>query len=105
MITRTYSLEEMGLRSDRGRLTDEGAAFIALLRAGGSLPRRSDDMIVLNLAKLLCEWTGLEGEPLRLVATSRSWTAVFACTSQVKESSRENPRLSCVIVPRQGGGK
>ena len=87
-ITRTYSLEEMGLRSDRGRLTDEGAAFIALLRAGGSLPRRGDDMIVLSLAKRLCEWTSLDGEPLRLVEAANSWTASFACSSEVGHLKR-----------------
>ncbi len=84
MITRTHSLEEMGLRSDSGRLAEEGSVFIALLRAGGNLPRRSDDMIVLKLAKRLREWAGLDGEPLRLVEASRSWTAVFACSSKVK---------------------
>ncbi len=82
MITRTYSLEEMGLRSDRGQLNDEGAVFIALLRAGGSLPRRGNDVDVLSLAKRLREWTGLDGEPIRLVGSSGSWTAASACSSE-----------------------
>jgi hypothetical protein len=81
--TRTYSLEEMGLRTQAGRLSSEGAAFVGLLRAGGRLPRRSNDLVVLRLAQQLREWTGLEGEPLHLVEASRSWTAAFACSSEL----------------------
>ena len=77
-------LEDLGLRTDAGRLTEEGTAFEELLRAGGNLPRRSNDMIVLKLAERLREWTGLNGEPLRLVEASQSWTAVFACSSEIR---------------------
>jgi len=84
--TRTFCLEEMGLRTQASRLTPEGAAFVGLLRAGGMLPRRGNDVVVLKLAQQLREWTGLEGEPLRLVEASRSWTAVFACSSEIKTS-------------------
>jgi hypothetical protein len=83
-VTRTYSLEEMGLRTEAGQLTSEGAAFVDLLRAGGNLPRRGNDVVVLELAVQLREWTGLDGEPLRLVEASRSWTAAFACSSEIK---------------------
>jgi hypothetical protein len=83
-VTRTYSLEEMGLRTAVGRLTSEGAAFTDLLRAGGMLPRDGNDVVALELAARLREWTGLDGEPLRLVEASRSWTAVFACSSEIK---------------------
>jgi hypothetical protein len=83
-VTRTYSLEEMGLRTEAGQLTSEGAAFTDLLRAGGILPRGGNDVVVLELAAQLREWTGLDGEPLRLVEASRSWTAVFACSSEIK---------------------
>jgi hypothetical protein len=83
-ITRTYSLEEMGLRSEAGQLTSEGGAFTELLRAGGMLPRGGNDVVVLELAAQLRRWTGLEGEPLQLLEASRSWTAVFACSSQIK---------------------
>jgi hypothetical protein len=83
-VTRTYSLEEMGLRTEAGQLTAEGAAFTDLLRAGGILPRGGNDVVVLELAAQLREWTGLDGEPLRLLEASRSWTAVFACSSEIK---------------------
>ena len=83
-VARTYSLEEMGLRTAVGRLTSRGAAFTDLLRAGGMLPRSSNDVVMLELAARLQEWTGLEGEPLRLVEASRSWIAVFACSSEIK---------------------
>ncbi len=82
-VTRTYSLEEMGLRAEAGQLTSEGAAFAELLRAGGMLARGGNDMVVLKLAARLREWTGLDGEPLRLLEASRSWTAVFACSSEI----------------------
>ena len=87
MLTRTYSLEEMGLRSDRGRLTDEGAAFIALLRAGGSLPRRSDDMTVLSLAKRLSQWTGLDDEPLTRSGSSCRARASRSIPSKTRSST------------------
>jgi len=82
-ITRIHSLEEMGLRSDRGRLTEEGAAFVHLLRAG-MITRDGNDMVVLRLAQRLRDWTGLGGDPLRLVEASRCWTAVFARSSDLK---------------------
>jgi hypothetical protein len=84
-VTRTHSLEEMGLRTEAGQLTAEGAIFADLLRAGGRLPRGGNDMVVLELAAQLREWTGLDGEPLRLIEASRSWTAVFACSSEIKK--------------------
>jgi hypothetical protein len=84
-VSRTHSLEEIGLRADNGRLSEEGNAFLELLRADGMLPRRSNDMTVLKLAKQLKEWTGIEGDPLRLVEASRSWAAVFACSSEIKK--------------------
>lgn len=85
-VARTHSLEEIELRTDTGRLTEEGTAFLELLRAGGILPRRSNDMIVLKLAKRLKEWTGLAGEPLRLVEATNSWTAAFASSSDIKKA-------------------
>ena len=84
--TRTYSLEEIGLRTESGHLTSEGAAFVHLLRASGMLPRRGNDMIVLRLAAQLGEWTAIDGEPLRLVEATGLWAAVFACSSEIKLS-------------------
>jgi hypothetical protein len=83
-ITRTHSLEEIGLRDNAGRLTEEGATFVQLLRAG-AIRRNGNDMVVLGLAQRLRNWTGLDGDPLRLVESSRSWTAVFACSSDIGE--------------------
>ena len=83
-VTRTYTLEEMGLRTQAGQLTAEGAAFTGLLRAAGTLPRGGNDMVVLRLAAQLREWTGLDGDPLRLVEASRSWIAAFECSSEIK---------------------
>ena len=81
VVTRTHSLTEIGLRSEAGRLTEEGTVFVSLLRASGTLGRRSNSMTVLELAKRLRDWTGLEDEPLRLSETTGSWSAVFACSS------------------------
>jgi hypothetical protein len=66
-----------------GRLSEEGTAFIQLLRGGGMVPHRGNDIVVLRLAKRLREWTGLEGDPFRLVEASGSWTAVFPCSSEI----------------------
>lgn len=83
-LVRTHSLHDMGLRSDTGKMTAEGAAFTKLLRAGGSVPRNGNDIVVLKLAERLREWTGLNGDPLRLVEASRAWTALFACSSDLR---------------------
>lgn len=83
---RIYSLEEMKLRSVGGKLTPEGTVMLDLLRGGGRLPRRSDDLTVLSLAKLLQEWTRVTGEPLQLSEASQSWRALFACSSEIKVS-------------------
>ncbi len=80
-IVRTYSLEEIGLRGHSAKLTEDGNAFIRLLRGGGTIPRRGDDLVVLRLAKRLREWTGVDGDPIRLVESSGCWNAVFPCTS------------------------
>ena len=85
---RAHSLEDMKLRLDAGRLTEEGTAFVELLRSGGTLARRGNDIVVLRLAQRLREWTGLDGEPLRLVEASRCWTAVFACSSDIKATRK-----------------
>jgi hypothetical protein len=87
-ITRTYSLEEMGLRTEGGRLTPEGSAFVGLLRAGGKTARRGNDMVMLKLAKQLRDWTGLGGEPFRLVEASNAWAAVFACSSEITSQEK-----------------
>ncbi len=83
-ITRTHSLEEMGLRSPEGKITPQGTVFIKLLRSGGTLAPGQDNLVVLKFAKQLREWTGLEGEPLRLVESSRAWNAVFTCSSELR---------------------
>lgn len=87
-ITRTHSLEEMGLRSPTGKITPQGTVFVELLRAGGTLASGHDNLVVLQLAKELREWTGLDGEPLRLVDSSRSWSAIFTCSSELRRSKK-----------------
>ena len=87
-MVRTYSLEEIGFRKSPGKLTEEGTVFVRLLRGAGSISRRGDDLLVLRLAKQLRDWTGLDGEPLRLVEASACWTAVFPCSS---DNSRTRP--------------
>jgi hypothetical protein len=84
-ITRVYSLEEMGLRNGRGKLTPEGEVFRKLLRAGGTLPHAGNEMVVLRLAKRLREWTGLAGDPVQLANSNGRWAAVFACSSDLAE--------------------
>jgi hypothetical protein len=87
-ITRIHSLEEIGLRSDAGRLSDEGAVFLELLRTGGIRARRDNELVVLRLAKRLRDWTEIEGDPLRLVEASNCWTAAFACSSDIRAAAR-----------------
>lgn len=79
---RLYSLEEMRLRTPAGKLTPEGSALVRLVRSHGRLPRRGDDLTVLNLAKLLRDWTGIEEQPFRFSEGTASWTALFACSSE-----------------------
>lgn len=78
-----YSLEEMRLRTPAGKLMAEGAAFIKLVRSRGRFPRRGDDLTVLNLAKHLRDWTGVEEQPFRFSEGTDSWTALFACSSEI----------------------
>jgi len=82
--SRLYSLEEMRLRTPAGKLTPEGTAFTKMLRSRGRLPRRGDDLTVLNLAKLLRDWAGVEEQPFRLSEGTDSWTALFACSSEMR---------------------
>ena len=88
LTSRTHSLEEIGLRAESGRLTEEGHEFVTLLRASGTLARRGNDMTVLQLAKRLRAWTGLDGEPLRLIEATGSWSAVFACSSEAVHTKK-----------------
>ena len=81
---RLYSLEEMRLRTPAGKLTAEGTVFTKMVRSRGRLPRRGDDLTVLNLAKLLRDWTGVEAQPFRLSEGTDSWTALFACSSEIR---------------------
>lgn len=81
---RLYSLEELRLRTPGGKLTAEGAAFIKLIRSGGRLAERGDDLTVLKLAKLLREWAEVEAQPFRFSEGAGSWTTLFACSSEVR---------------------
>ena len=83
--TRLFSLEELGLRDSRGRLTAEGTVLVELLRGGGRLNRRGDDVAVLKLAAWLRNWTGLEGEPLQYADRNQVWTACSECASEQPE--------------------
>jgi hypothetical protein len=83
-VGRIYTLEELRLRTPGGKLTPEGTALLGLLRTGGRLPRRGDEITVLSLAKLLREWAGIEADPFQLSDAARSWTALFACSSEVR---------------------
>jgi hypothetical protein len=76
----------MGLRSPNGKLTPQGAIFLELLRAKGHVASGRSDLLVLQLARQLCEWTGIKGEPLQLVEASREWKSVFTCTFEARHS-------------------
>lgn len=65
-VVRLYSLDEIGLRGEQGRITREGAVLVELLRGAGKLKRRGDDVDVLKLAEWLRIWTGLDGNPVPL---------------------------------------
>lgn len=79
-----YSLEEIRLRTAAGKLTAEGGVLVNIVRSGGRLLRRGDDLAVLNLAKLLREWAGVEEQPFRFSEGTGSWTALFACSSEIR---------------------
>jgi len=82
-VSRTFSLEEIGLRKRRG-LSPEGLVLTELLRGGGKLERAGGDLAVLQLGKWLREWTGLVDEPLRFSDGNRRWTAHFECSSELR---------------------
>src|ERR1019366_892121 len=87
-ITRVHSLDEIGLRAGGEKLTAEGMAFVKLLRSGGTIPFAGNQMVMIKLAELLREWTGLPGDPIQLAKASRRWTAVFSCSSALREGAR-----------------
>jgi hypothetical protein len=81
---RLYSLEDLGLQTVAGKVTAEGMLFRKLLRGGGRLSRREKDLTVLSLAKLLSNWTGLEGQPLQISEAANFWKSQFACSSDIQ---------------------
>ncbi len=83
-ITRTHALEEIGLRNSAGRLSKEGTVFLELLRTGKIRASGDNKLVVLGLAERLRDWTEIAGDPLRLIEASDCWTAVFACSSELK---------------------
>ena len=80
-----YSLEDLGLRNERGQLTPEGKGLIEFLRGQGKVIRRADDMSVLKLAAWLRTWTGLDGDPLQYTHGTKLWSAYFECSSEQVE--------------------
>jgi hypothetical protein len=89
VISRVYSLEELELRTPKGKLTPEGEGFTALLRGAGKLAQKPDDMAVPKLAQRLREWAALDGAPLHFSDVSQSWTARFECSSEFKAARGE----------------
>jgi hypothetical protein len=81
-IVRIFSFEDLGLKNTRNQWTREGGALSELLRGGGKIQRRGDDMDVLNLAKWLGEWTGLGTHPFQYIEVGSYWKAHFACSSE-----------------------
>jgi hypothetical protein len=81
---RLYSLEDLGLQTNAGKVTAEGMLFRKLLRGSGRLSRRENDLAVLSLARLLANWTGLEGEPLQISEAANFWKSQFACSSDIQ---------------------
>ncbi|HWR49689.1 MAG TPA: hypothetical protein VN428_01185 [Bryobacteraceae bacterium] len=84
MSERIYSFDELGFRTSRGQLTPEGQVFAEMLRGGGKLRRRGDDMSVLKLASWLRSWTGLADAPLQFSVGAAIWSARFGCSSEVE---------------------
>jgi hypothetical protein len=84
-VSNIYSFEDLGLRTSTGALTPEGKAFEALLRGGGRLEAKGDDMAILKLAERLRTWTGLKGDPLQFAGSTRMWRASFDCASSIRE--------------------
>jgi hypothetical protein len=76
-----YSLVDLGLARDVGRLLPEGQALIELLRSGGRLVRAGDDLAVLKLNQWLRDRSGLGGDPLQFSEATGTWIAAFDCSS------------------------
>jgi hypothetical protein len=81
-VTRFFSFEDIGLKKHDGRNTPEGWVLVELLRGRGLVKRRGDDLAVLNLAKQLQDWTGLQEMPLKYAERTQTWAAVFECDSE-----------------------
>jgi hypothetical protein len=82
-VSKIYSFEDLGLRTSAGALTREGTALRDLLHSRGKLEADGDDMTVLELARWLRTWTGLDGAPLQFAGNSRLWTSSFECASEL----------------------
>lgn len=80
---REYALERLQLTNNQGMPSAEGLALLTLIRAGGRLPRRADDMNVLRLRRRLREWTGLNEEPFRNDESKALWIARFECSASI----------------------
>ncbi len=80
-VFRTYAIEDITPRSSSGKLPAEGVVLQKLLRSGGQLTRRADDIPTLKLAKRLMEWTGIDQPPLSFSPPRAIWVASFSCSS------------------------
>ena len=79
--TEEYDLRVLGLASDAGVPTTEGAVLLEFLRSGGKVYRRGDDKDVLRLGQRLRTWMGVNAAPFQFAPSRRLWTATFECTS------------------------
>ncbi len=80
-VFRTYTIEDITPRSLSGKLPAEGVVLQKLLRAGGQLNRRADDIPTLKLARRLMEWTGISQPPFSFSPPRDIWVASFSCSS------------------------
>lgn len=76
-----YDLRVLGLSTDAGVPTAEGAVLLELLRSGGKLYRRGDDKDVLRLRQRLRTWMGMDSDPLQFTPSRQLWTTKFEGSS------------------------
>ena len=80
-LWREYPLDRLGLATSQGLPNPEGIALLTLVRSGGRLDRRADDMAVLRLGRRLREWAGLASDPFRYDESKAVWIASFECST------------------------
>ncbi|MBI4905149.1 MAG: hypothetical protein HY820_16055 [Acidobacteria bacterium] len=84
-----YDLRILGLATEAGIPTAEGAVLLEFLRSGGKIYRRGDDKDVLRFRQRLRAWMGMDSDPLQFIPNRRLWTAKFECATVRRQAEPE----------------